>query len=605
LHDIELLPNIGGMNDILDDERRRTGWGQTMKRAVKVMKTEGTVHIKSFLDLSLDEEGLANELVLDNASVFPTPYSLDISRNRGCWYLCIVTQQTMQTLKANPRYRKFDFRGVPTSVSSDESSDITSRTDTTVSSGQSSTTPLYDVIECWMDDPRVIPGKANEEEIFTEHQSFQSGIDAPVEKDQNHFAHVQAHMKFIEELTAQPEEAPSAADPNSPEAQQMAEQEQMKAALAEVIGQHIEEHLRYLERQEQDGIKNGWVRKYPFGRRVTIIGGEVAEDIPNPFRFDWNHLFTKVVNEEVPGHYWGRGDVEILWNNNYTQDTFLSRIADVSLTAGMPKAWFHIDDAQRVKQEWSNDPTEPAFYEKMPPVFRSSDAPPDFLRILEMKKSGAPKHLGVSNVTYGASPTANASGDLVELLIRQNEIQVTGEADVNLLDAVQRLVKARLLVMRQFYTSARYYLIGGKRVPVNVSRLLSYEVIQTESGQTVAPVPIPEISVKPASNYPMEWEREMSFIFRLATTPQADGTPVLPMEALYERLSQRFPEFGVGGRYYQMSQATRIGLQVMRQQAEKAKQDQQDARNMESRLKSKGMEAVLSGGTTVDGDVAA
>jgi hypothetical protein len=114
--------------------------------------------------------------------------------------------------------------------------------------------------------------------------------------------------------------------------------------------------------------------------------------------------------------------------------------------------------------------------------------------------------------------------------------------------------------------------VNGAEEYLTVSRVLATTTVEDpETGGSIEKdVEKFEITVVPSSNAPNKWEREVSTISTLQRTLlYPDGTPAIPIEAVIDKIAERYPQFGRNGKYATINQAARIGMQVlMAQQAE-------------------------------------
>jgi hypothetical protein len=281
-------------------------------------------------------------------------------------------------------------------------------------------------------------------------------------------------------------------------------------------------------------------------------------------------------------------------------DLFISRIADVALISGSPKMYFHIDDKDNMSSPefgLNNDPATPAFYTSQPPIYRQAGASQDNYQLFNTMKADAEKQQGGNQVAYGQSPTKDASNQLAETLIQQNQILVTGEPNQNLDVFVTSVMTTRLLMMRQYYTKPRVYFIQGRLQVINVKKSLSVvEQIGDDGQPEQLPIPYFQVEIKTGSNLANQWQSDLNMLVGMASTPLADGLPLVPREAVLDHLAERYPQFAVGGKYYTQSEALKIGLQVQAEQQKKAEEEQKLHDQVKQKLINKGMSEVIPSG---------
>lgn len=573
-HDVDVIPNISNISEILNQERAATDWSRQIKLGVHKAMVEGTSWFKTILDLTKDASGSVREVVMNNESVFLTPHATGIEEIEGNWYLIHATMQNFQTVKH--MYPKFD-----TSELKELKADVEQEiryAEPNMTMLTSKYTKEIDHLECWMDDDRLVQKPFSTDITDQEHAIIAEGKSVEVHPLDHHPKHIQAHLDWLQTVeTASPQETRTPED------------EQVISAIEELAQTHIEEHQRAMQGDDLGGSR---MKMYPYGRKLVLVGGKIAEDIQNPYMIPWRRLFHRLPCEDI-GEQYGRGMGEVLWNTNFLLDTMLSRIADASVTVSNPKPWMNVADKDMLEeQHLNNDPTQIGFYTVSAPQFPNGQSPQEPMLIYNVTKENSSKSMGINDVTYGKSPGAKSSGDLVEMLIRQNVVLVTGELQVNLNNVVADIIETRLSLMRIFYTEPRQYYIDGQLQMVNVSRLLSVRQGQDENGQPIEePIGDFQVVVKPNSNLPNEWEGKLQMFQSLyANVDPADGTHLIPREAVLDVLAEKYPNLGVNGKYYQMGQVMQLGMQAMQQkQQEQAKLDQ-----IKQKMEAKGLQAITS-----------
>jgi hypothetical protein len=169
--------------------------------------------------------------------------------------------------------------------------------------------------------------------------------------------------------------------------------------------------------------------------------------------------------------------------------------------------------------------------------------------------------------------------------LRQSTSVITGEMARNLNDLVGNIHEAKIEMYRNFYTEDRLWIINGRQEILNLSEVLKK-------------YPKFQIRVRPNSNAPNQWESDLAFALELMKTPSPDGSPLIAQEFIYDLLGQKYPELAQGGKYYVLSQATKIGMQVINQQKQKEAENAQVLGQAKSQLQSKGLNAVMNGDQT-------
>lgn len=590
-HNLTVFPNIQNIDQILYWERVYTGYQNMLNTVLSQGLTEGTVFAETFYNTDIGRDGYIDELVLDNEGVLLTPGARGIEVKDGNWYF-------MHCCYLPKRYvvSKYGLEDVSlTSYTQDFYKKITPVGDIIQMQDTFNFSWNQDVpcMKLYFDDYAMEPIPFDQMEVDTENAVMSHPTEADIPEpltEQNHRRHVKAHIEFLQQLED---------TLNGKEGELTPKEVIEYETIVQRVQAHIQLHKEAAELYEQyTGYKAGTRRKYPHGRFILWIGGQLVYDDPVEFGFDWRLKFHKYTPEEKAKEVWGRGIPESLWNTNKNLDLMLSRIADVALLHGMPKTFYDIANKDMHKDPEAgptNDPQEPEYFVGQPPVFRQAQASQDNYQIYNSMKVNAEKKGGVNDVSYGESPTKQASAELADSLMQQNQILVTGEPNQNLDLFVTSTIRARLLMMRVYYKKPRVYEIDGKFQVVNVKKILSTFTQTDENGQPEE-IPIPEflVEVKGGSNLANQWEADLSRLVAMASQPLADGAPIIPREAVLDHLAERYPKFAVGAQYYQMSQATQIGLRVMAEQQKKAEEEQKLQDSVEKKIINKGMSAAIS-----------
>lgn len=564
-HELTVNPNIDFISQILDKERGDE-WSSEIRASVWKAKIEGTAHFKTCLEY--DEQGnpIFRERLLDNENFFPTPYSTGIERQQNCWYAIYARMRFIQdVIKEFP---DIDPRDI--SISQSKMNDITlSNTNSTNHSYEN--TKMVDDMRYYLDDDTLVDAPVDEEAITLGIEMLSKNESPQIDPQSNHLAFIQAYYQLLEAVQGNMDEHAS----NTLDEQNIdpvAEQLINRATLIEV---QMKKHYEELEKLQSQNVPIGKLKKYPFGRYVCTISGKVIDDRPNPYEIEWRYLFHKYDNEKVAGSYYGRSDVEILWDVNKSLDTNKSYVADIALAVGFPKMFVNETEKKNIPT-YNNNFLEPAIYTGQPPVFRQGHAPDELMQLYSVDKQEAASRLGVNQVVKGQEPSAGSSAKLVQTLLTQSLPQVAGECNANLSVCIERMMKTRLLLMKKFYKMPRIYYIDNRFQVVNVSRLLTVQKVKQEDGQEIEQeIPTLEISVKPNSNFPNQFESELGFIVDAYNTLKyPDGSPMVPPQAIYDVLSQRFPQFGEGGNWRTESEIFKMGWEMFMQQQQQLQMQQ-------------------------------
>ena len=527
-HDVSVFPNINNIDDILYWERVKTKFQSTLNKVLTQGLTEGTTFALSFVNDEL-EQGIPyiDEMVLDNEGCLLTPGARGLEVKDKNWYF-------MYCFYLPKRYavNKYELDEKTLTIGEEDFfRKITPQGDT-LQNNNSNNSWNQDVpcIKLFLDDYTTEQIPFDQMEADTENAVMASGEMPEVKFTQNNRKHIESHLQFIQEretfLNGKTDLTP----------QEAIDYETM----VKIVEGHIQQHQEAMDMYvEKTGLAVDTQLKYPNGRTILWVGGQVPIDEPVDEECGWRQLIHKYCPEEKSKSVWGRGTPEILWNTNKNLDLFLSRIADVALIHGNPKTYFSIEDKDNLSNPefgLNNDPQSPGFYTSQPPVTRQASASQDNYQLYNAQKTNAEKQQGGNQVAYGQSPTKDASNQLAETLIQQNQILVTGEPNQNLDLFVTSVMTTRLLLMRKYYTKPRVYYIQGKLKVINVAKSLTTTVqVNDETGQEEElPIPYFQIEVKTGSNLANQWQSDLNMLVGMASQPLADGLPLVPREAVLD-----------------------------------------------------------------------
>lgn len=542
-HDIVVTPNVNNIADILDEERKHNGWSHFARTSVKAAQKYGEAWARLILDDECDPI-MIKPMYCDVGSVYLSPLSKSLAKRDGCWYVIHETTLIGQAVKE-------DYNIEPEALNLEQKAKLT--TYPSQSSGNFSKTQFYTKLEIFFDDPALKPMDFTPEEqqaVEMENGELVQGIVLDVHKEDNHVQHIQRHLAVITDLT---QEEP-----------QTDEDLAHILAAVDAFNEHIQQHLSASE----DDDHPGYEPVYPFGRHLCVIGNKLALDTPNPYSIPWRRLFHKLTNEEVVGREDGRGEPEMLYEREKMMSTMLSRIDDMSITTLMQKPWLHENDRRNVSVDGiDQDPTKPGFYSVRPPVFPKAAETQAYYELYRFQRTGAQNDLGINDVVHGRTPTSQSSNALAETLLKQSEQQITGELNLSLTDFVHDLVDAMTELYKKFYTDPREYYIRGKAREINVAKALSYLFFVENGVEVMKEIKKIQIEVKPNSNFPNKWEDRLNLLLAFSERAEPDGTPMVPPPLIRDVMSERFPELGPNGEYYQVSEVYRRGIQGMKEDA--------------------------------------
>ena len=588
-HDITIVPNVQYINDIINEERGAVGWSKFIGEYRDVAQRYGSSLARVFFE---DDEdgGHVRMAVVKPGTCVRSPNSSSFAERDGCTY---VVQGTMINQHQLRRY-------YPDQIETAQSSNtLTNKFNPPViNKGQYQHTKMYAKLELFMDDETMIERPVTPDEEAELNQELQAlALGTPVERKegQNSKIHVKAKTEALSNFLSSVDEGQM-----SPEDGDFANQ------AAEAFALNIDQHVQAMD--AGDPASMGLTPKYPFGRYICSVGGQIDEDTQNPYMVPWRSLFQELKNENVYGRNDGRSDPEIYFHDEKTASRSLSQFLD-TVVVSMPKRYRGIEDKENKAtnaEVEDNDITAVGYYVSRPPVSISGQVSQYSLEMRKVAVDKAQISQGINSISIGGEPTNQSSGFQTQLLQRQNEVQVSGELDGNMRTAIENIVETMISLYKVFYAEPRIYTINGVKTVVNVQRMLTQVPGKDENGQpTILQNPRFEITAKPFSNYPNRFEVELATIAQIYGMKDEMGAPIIPVKAIYDVLAMKYPQAAPGGEWARLSEATRIGMQVLAEQKameqQKAAQEQGVVNALQGQER-KAMVAQMGGNGEVSGN---
>ena len=581
-HEIVISPNINGINEIFDQERKKTQWSEHVREWVGYAQNFGGVWIRSILDKTEDPNGIATEMTCKIGSVLRTPESRSIKKIDGCWYVIHGEQVNDKWVRKN--YPKVDVKAGEGNIPSFLMIDKKVRAYTN--------TKMLNKLEAFLDDDTYVDIPFDPEEfdkrigalMAVVQMSNENPEQAEAEEEtilpkdtDNHKKFIKAYSEWAEEKIDFYKRIEEAGELYPDDAALI---EKSLEVVDKQLAMHEEMQAQSQAVDESERIPAGKMKKYPKGRYIVTINGTLAEDDENPYKNDWRNLFHELKNEKVPERFDGRGDVEILWQDNKTIDLMLSRYADDALLATHKKPWFPASEKKRIDADggYTTDPTIPGYFDNQMPQFATGTANSQYLEAYNLVKAGIKELLGINQTTRGESNFAGESGTHAEALISQNVVMVAGELNMNLNDVIEDIVETRFEMWKMFYTEERPYIIDGQEKMLKLSDYLKQVQVEENGAMVMKDIGKIEVSVKSESNFPNRDEAEINMLSKFYSLKKEDGvTPLIPSDMILDYISKRFASLGSNGRYRKLNQLIELGKQALAQQQQAQAQQQQAA----------------------------
>jgi len=557
-HEFSIRPNISRVNELFAEERKKMGWKDWIESYVQEALVQGHATNEITMDYNIHPDGQVKNIL--RIDVRRTPGATSFALADGCHYVIFGEVVTAQQIEAD--FPDVDITKLSTVEQTREIIPVDARINRRYEH-----TKFYQKYRAYIDDPRweTVPfGPEEEAGLIQENINLLDGAEIKAKKEQNHVAHLTSKIEAVENLLTM-------------ETRMLPDEILLQSIPA--LGAYLKnmlEHLEFLQ-DEKEGIR-GKRPAYPNGRYVCVIGDRTVRDVPNPYSVPWRKLVREVTNRKVAGRIDGAGDPEAMYNEAWQSDIQRSRIDELTL-AGLPKKFRSIEDKAdaRINVQDDNDPLATSYFKGTPPLLvKGAEPPTAMLELYKISKANSQRDTGVNTISIGQEQPSGTSGTQVALVQRQNRIIITGALDRNLREALEDIIEGDLAVMRMMYKRSRLYVINGQFEDINVSRLLSVMQVQGEDGQaSEVEVPNIEVTVKPGSNYPDEWEVKLNLLSGTASQITDPAQKQAIEEAILDHLGLEFPDFAPGGKYRRIAEATQIGLQVIQKMQEEEGQQQQ------------------------------
>lgn len=203
------------------------------------------------------------------------------------------------------------------------------------------------------------------------------------------------------------------------------------------------------------------VKKYPNGRKIVTANGITLEDGPLPFD-DGNFPFARLVDHAMPREFWGIGEVEMQLSPQRIINKLVSYILDVLILTGNP-IWLVDTDSGVDTDNLFNAPG--AVVEKEPGsqverVEGTNLQPFIFETLKYFVERVRSKISRLDDVSRGAAPFGQASGDAIEALQEAAQTTVRGKSRnmEAFLTQIGQMMFSRIM---QYYSAPRVIRLTG------------------------------------------------------------------------------------------------------------------------------------------------
>lgn len=190
------------------------------------------------------------------------------------------------------------------------------------------------------------------------------------------------------------------------------------------------------------------------GRIITMAGGRILSDKPNPYKHKDFTLFMFRENI-MPGQFWGRATLEQNMPQQRTRNNLLSQMLENFRKFG------HYDWLIPINSKMKRPSNRPGVHRynvvggREPKVISPPAFPTLGFNLLQLNADAMINTSGIHEVTLQAKPPGGVtSGTAIRSLQRQDEMRMSGTTE-EINDELIRMAKYELMNAQQFYTETR------------------------------------------------------------------------------------------------------------------------------------------------------
>jgi hypothetical protein len=243
----------------------------------------------------------------------------------------------------------------------------------------------------------------------------------------------------------------------------------------------VEEEIQ--QKSEDGTLKKGFrtKKKYPNGRKLVIAGGQLLEDIENPY-LDGKFPFARLIDMTMPREFWGQGEVEQLKGPQQILNKLMSYALDILSLVGNP-VWKNPTGSGVFSETLTNQPGLVIDHIDgfEPRREMGADVQPSIFQAFDRMRDVFDQISGINEVTQGAQPR-NASGVAIDSLMEaaQTKLRLKGRNIEAWLTKAGQQQASRIL---QFYSIPRIVRITENEDAVKYFKFAIDEV-SDEAGET-------------------------------------------------------------------------------------------------------------------------
>lgn len=278
---------------------------------------------------------------------------------------------------------------------------------------------------------------------------------------------------------------------------------------------------------EEEGIKKR-AQKYPNGRVITFCPeiNVILSDKANPYK-DGKFPFGLIKNYDIPGKFWGEGDVQQLLSPQKSINDLNNAIIDnAKATANMP--WI-IDKNSGIPKNGIK--ARPGLIIRKNPGTevrrdQAPSMPPYVANTVELLKKDMEFISGVHNTLRGENSTGVYTAQGIIALQEAGQIRIRLKVK-GLEEGIGRMAERVQSRMKQFWTEDKFIRVTRPDGSYDIKKFLKSNLDYDY-----------DIRVTAGSTMPVNRGAMLDLMVRLAQTPMPDGQMLVDREAVAQYLPQ-------------------------------------------------------------------
>lgn len=226
-----------------------------------------------------------------------------------------------------------------------------------------------------------------------------------------------------------------------------------------------EESYQVTQNMLEDGVLQEQViekLKYPGGWRCVVLSGNT---ILYDGKLPYAHLqvpLVKTTNYDIPGEFWGEGDMQNIVQLNKLVDVVMGQIIDTIRIGNDPPLLVPIGSGLNINN-WANFPGMIAQYNSgggKPEWMQPQRISPELFKMVEMCTGQIYDISGMSEISEGGVPFSGASGELVAQLREAAMTRIRLKVK-NMEDGISQLGQQVVGLMQEFWTGHKMLRVSG------------------------------------------------------------------------------------------------------------------------------------------------